>query len=71
MKTSELIVDMMNKFDEKVTPVPQELQQEPVAEVQEPSASFHTGWMIADGFTKAQEKKDFQCFMKQLGVIGK
>ena len=32
---------------------------------------IHTGWMIADGFTKAQEKKDFTCFMKQLGVVGK
>ena len=32
---------------------------------------IHTGRMIADGFTKAQEKKDFHCFMKQLGVVGK
>jgi hypothetical protein len=38
MKTLELIIDMMNKFDDKVTPVPQELQQETIAEVHEPSA---------------------------------
>ena len=40
MKTTELIVDMMNRFDEKLMAVPQELQQqEPLVEEKEPSTS--------------------------------